>query len=160
MHCKTYGVTPVLVGLQSIGIVKLRAALDQTDASSLTEPKELLDYLIDVLAADNYIPDRQDEPYRRAIWREYLRHKKEDLTDFYAEIEVTVRGEPGEDRDAFVEATTSVFGDHELKPLITFAPPNEEGRNPELLIRDMSIIKGKPTRKMFDKAVRKSFTDW
>ncbi len=160
MHCKTYGVTPVLVGLQGVGIVKLRPALEQTDASGLTDPEELLDYLLEQLAADNYIPDRQDEPYRRAIWREYLRYKKEDLTDFYSEIEITVRGEPGEERDAFVETTGSVFADHALKPLVTFEPPNEEGPNPELLIRDLSIISGKPTRRMFDKAVRKSFSDW
>jgi hypothetical protein len=160
VHCKTYGVTPVLIGLQGVGIVKLRPALDQTAASGLTEPEELLDFLIDVLAADNYIPNRQDEPYRRAIWREYLRFQKQDVSDFYSDVEVTVRGEPGEGRDAFVATAESVFADHELKPIVTFEPPNKEGRNPELLIRDMSVVSGKPTRKMFDKAVRKSFSDW
>ncbi len=160
MHCKTWGVTPVLVGLQGVGVVNLTPALTKTAASDLTEREEIIDHLLELLSADNYIPNRQDEPYRRAIYREYLRHQQQDYSEYLNEVDVIVRGAPGDDRDAFVEATISVFRAHDLKPSFTFEPPNEEGRNPELLIRDMPIIAGKPTRKMFDKAVRKSFTDW
>ena len=160
MHCKTWGVTPVLVGIQSVGIVKLRPALEKAAAAGITDREALIDFLLEELSADNYIPNRQDEPYRRAIYREYLKHQKQDFSDFLNEVDVVVRGEPGDDRDAFVDATVSVFAAHDLKPRITFEPPNEEGPNPELLIRDMTVITGKPTRKMFDNAVRKSFSDW
>ena len=42
------------------------------------------------------------------------RHRGEDIRDLYSEIEVVVRGEPGEGLDRFLRALRIAFGEHEL----------------------------------------------
>jgi hypothetical protein len=160
MGCRSFGVNSVLVGLHRVGIVKLRDALEKAGASGLTDREAIVDLLIETLAADNYIPDRQVDAFRVSLWREYLRFKGEDFSDFFSEIEVTVTGEAGGARDGFVEMAKAVFADFELKPLVTFALPGDGEASPQLVIDGEAIVSGLQSRQRFKAAVRKSITDW
>lgn len=160
MRCSNTGSDTILVGLHRVGLVGLRAALEKADGAGLEDRDAILDLLIETLAADNYIPESQLEPFRVAIWREYLRRKGEDIRPFYSEIEVTVAGPPGGDRDQFVGMMRSVFGDFELKPVIAFAQGGEGGADPRLVIDDETIVRGLQSRRSFKSAVHKSISDW
>jgi hypothetical protein len=160
MQCSNTGSDAILVGLHRVGVVGLRAGLAKVDESGLEDRDAIVDLLIETLAADNYVPEPQLEPFRIAIWREYLRHKDRDITPFYSEIEVAVHGEPGAARDGFVQMMREVFGDFELKPVITLAPASESGTDPRLVINDETIVKGLQSRRSFKAAVHKSISDW
>ena len=161
MSCGSFGVASILVGLHRVGIVGLADALKQADASGLTEREELLDLMTERLSADNFVPAAQAEPYRTAIWREYLRFKGQDLREYYSEIDVTVQGEAGEGRDRFVAALGSALAGFELKPGISFAPEGPEGAHPQLVIGEETILRGlPPTQRGFESAIRKSISDW
>ncbi len=160
MGCRNFGISMTLIGLHQIGIVGLKDALAAAAQSGLREQEAVLDLIITELSTDNFIPDHQREPYRRTIWREYLRHRGEDFSDFYSEVELIVRGDPGADRDAFVATLISVFAEFELKPLIIFAEPDADGPNPQLVIGDEPVVQGLPSRRNFKIAVRKRITDW
>ncbi len=160
MGCRNFGVSQVLIGLDRIGIVGLAEAMNKSVESGLQERDAIVDLLLEILAADNFIPENQMQAYRRALWREYLRYNKRDFRDFYSEVNVTVRGEPGEELDKFLHTTTSVFGDFELKPLITMEPPNETGSHPQLVVRNETIVRGPLIRAHFKAAVHKSLSDW
>jgi len=158
--CRSYGVNTVLVGLHRVGLVGLEEALKKAEDSGLDEQAAITDLLLETLSAENYIPEAQKAPFRTALWREYLRRRGEDFSDFLSEIEVTVRGEAGEGREAFVETLGSVFREIELKPLLSFSPPGDPGPNPQLVIDDEIIVRGLQSRQAFKTAVRKSITDW
>jgi hypothetical protein len=160
VRCSNIGADTILVGLHRVGLVGLRAALEKTDRAGLEERDAIVDRLIELLATDNYFPDSQLEPFRLAIWREYLRYKGEEIRPFYSEIEVTVVGEPGADRDGFVEMMRSVLGDFELKPVIAYAPPRAGDPDPRLVIDDETIVRGLQSRRSFKSAVHKSISDW
>jgi hypothetical protein len=161
MHSRGYqSVTKVLIGLQQVGVVGLREAFKNTDASGLTEREAIVDLIMEALAHHNYIPASEVESYRQAVWRELLRYRGEDFRHVYSEVDVVVRGVPGDERDRFVETLASVFGDFELKPRIVFAPPDAEGPHPQLLIFDEPIVKGCLNRKDFKQAVRKHISHW
>jgi len=89
-----------------------------------------------------------------------LRHRGEDFTDFYSEVEVVVRGEAGAERDRFVEVLAEVFADFELRPVFTFEPAADDGVQPVLVAEDNTIVRGLQTRANLKSAVRKSFSDW
>ena len=58
--CENWGVTPVLIGLHRVGLVGLGEALNRADASGLSGDREaIVDLLIKVLSADNYLPPSQ-----------------------------------------------------------------------------------------------------
>jgi hypothetical protein len=158
--CKTFGVTQVMVGLYRVGLVGLRQALEAVEGEGLTDREAIVDRIIGELGRDNYLPDRQLEAFRPALWREYLRYRGEDFREFFSEVAVTVRGEPGEERDRFVELARSVFAEHELRPVFSYAAPDAEGPNPVLLIGDHQVVAGMSTKDRFSAAVRKSFSDW
>jgi hypothetical protein len=161
MGCGSFGVASILVGLHRVGVVGLADALKQADASGLTEREELLDLMIERLSADNFIPAGHAEPFRTAIWREYLRFKGQDLSDYYSEIDVTVRGEAGEGRDHFVAALGTALAGFELKPSISFAPEGPEGAHPQLVIGEETILRGlPPTQRGFESAIRKTISGW
>jgi hypothetical protein len=160
VRCATFGVTQVLVGLFRVGVVNLGPALEEIDQSGLSEREAVVDRLLDILAPDNFIRDRDDAQFRKALWREYLRHKGEDFREFYSDVEVVVRAEAGDERDALVELTRSVFAEYELEPLFSYAPPDEEGPSPHLLVGDHTIVRGASNRKHLKSAVHKSFADW
>lgn len=150
----------VLVGLHQVGIIGFHDVLKETAESSLTEPKEIIDFMIGKLAGENYIPDAQMKEYRRMLMRELLRYRGEDIREYYSEIEVDVRGQVGADRDQFTVTLTSVFGDFELKPNITFLPPNDDDPTPELLIEDEPVVRGCVSRQQFKAAVRRRISEW
>ena len=161
MRCVGYTYTTILVGLQRIGITGFRKAFVEVEHSELEDMEARIDLLIEILSRDNYMPgEHMEEAYRRALWREYLRHRGEDFSEFFSEVEVAVHGEAGEERDRFTEILHTVFAHFELKSIITFAPPRKEGANPQLLIDGKPVVQGLLSRKNFKKAVQKSFTDW
>ena len=160
MRCSNTGSDTILVGLHRVGLVGLRTALESIERAALADRDAIVDRLIETLGTDNYIPDSQVEPFRLAIWREYLRHKGEDIRPFFSEIEVTVVGEPGSDRDEFVGTMRSVLGDFELKPVIEFAPAIRDETEPRLVINDETIVRGLQSRRAFKSAVHKSISDW
>jgi len=160
VDCRSFGVTQILVGLHRVGVVGLQQALREVDGAGLTTRDEVVDLLLDRLTGDNFILEHQDEAYRVALWREVLRRRGEDFREFFSEVEVTVRGEPGGERDAFVGLVESVFGDFELRPVITYAEPSDEGRRLELVANGQVIGHGLQGRNSLKKAVRLSFSDW
>jgi hypothetical protein len=160
MQCSNTGSDAILVGLHRVGLVGLRAALEKAAAAGLEDRDAIVDLLIETLAADNYVPDSQLVPFRLAMWREYLRHKGEDIRPFYSEIEVTVAGAPGKNRDEFVGMMRSVLGDFELKPVVAFAPASRDDSDPRLIINAEIIVRGLQSRRSFKSAVHKSISDW
>jgi hypothetical protein len=115
---------------------------------------------LNAVSEHNYVADVRDANYRNALWREYCRFRGEDIRELYSEIDVTVRGQPGNERDRFVATLRSVLREFELKPTVTFAPAAAEGKNPQLLFRDEPIIKGLIPRKAFMVRIRKHVTHW
>lgn len=160
MGCRSFGVNTVLVGLHRVGLVGLEEALRKAAESGLEDREELTRLLLDTLTAENYVPEAQREAFGLALWREYLRYRGEDFSEFLSEIEVTVKGGEDERREAFVETLGSVFREIELKPAIAFAPPADPGPNPQLVINDEVIVRGMQSRQAFKTAVRRSITDW
>lgn len=160
MKCgKPSGVTQILIGLHRVGLIGLLEAFKGLDPA-LKDPEEIADRLIASLREDNYIPDSHIEAYRRAIYRELLRYRGEDMRDYFSEIEVTVRAEPGEARDEFVEMLVSVLDEFELKPVVTYSDPSGEGGRPELLIGDEPVIGGKVSRQALKSAIGRRISEW
>jgi hypothetical protein len=153
-------VTQILVGLHQVGVVGLWPALDAAASSGLSDREEIVDLLMAALAADNYVPTGLVEDYRVALWREYLRHRGEDFSEFFSKVDVTVRGGPGENRDRFVDLTRSVFAEFELAPIIEFDGVGGDDQTPRLLIDDHEVVAGLTSRDRFRTAVRKSFSHW
>jgi|GEM_PF-2875327 len=161
MRCgKPSGVNLILIGLHRVGIVGLGKAFKQIDDSGLTDREEITDRIIGLLADGNYIPDTQREAYRIALWREFLRYQGQDISEYYSEVEVKVRGEVGDLRDQFVDTLISVFGEFELRPTITFVSPTGEDPRPELLMDDDTIVRGPVSRQNLKAAVGRRISDW
>jgi hypothetical protein len=157
MHFKDKSVTPIRVGLDQVGIVGLHDALKQTDELDPGDREAIVDRMMGVLGPSNYIPDSQVEAYRTAFWRESLRHRGRDLSAWYSELPVTVRGAPGDERDRFVALVTAVLAAHELRPVFTYTAGE---RDPELVIRDEVVASGPHNRASLDRAVRRTFSHW
>jgi hypothetical protein len=158
---KDYSVVQVLVGLDRIGIVGLSEAFQNAEDSGLQDREAILDVMIEHLSKRNYMPETRIEAYRKAIWREYLRRRGEDFSDFFLEIEVIIRGEVGEARDRFLELITSVLADFALRPVIVeYAPVSTESPNPQLEIGGETIARGITNRSALKKAVHQSLSDW
>jgi hypothetical protein len=100
---KERAVTQVLVGLGEIAFDGLPNALEAAVASGVEECKQLGDLIVRELDTGDSVPDDQSPDLRYALSRECLRHQVEDFSAFVSEVEVTVRGEPGRERDRFVE---------------------------------------------------------
>lgn len=150
----------ILIGLHRVGIVGLGKVFRQIDESGLTGREEITDRIIGLLTNDNYISDAQKEAYRTALWREFLRYQGRDISEYYSEVEVKVRGEAGDLRDQFVDTLISVFGDFELKPAVTFVSPVGEDPGPELLMGDDTIVRGPVSRQDFKIAIDRCISDW
>jgi hypothetical protein len=138
MRCSSFAVSQILVGLYRVGIVGLHDALKDAERSGL-------------VARDDY---------DLALWREYLRHRGADFRDFFSQVQVTVRGEPSEERDRLVAMATSILAEFELKPEFRFEPCKSGETGVRLLIGDHEIVRGCPTADRFKLAVRKSLSDW
>jgi len=76
-------VTQVLVGLRRIGIVGLRESLKEVEACGATDRDKVVDLMLSTLSRLNYIPPHVEDDYRHALWREYMRHRGEDIRDLY-----------------------------------------------------------------------------
>lgn len=152
--------TQLLVGLYRIGIVGLRDALIEARDSGITEREEVVERLRSYLAPNNYVPAELEQGYRIALWREFQRLRGEDIRDLFSEVEVEVRGDPGDDLDRFVAMTRSVFGGHELKPVIRFSEPEGTGPFPQLMLEGEAIVRGMVAREAFRRAVQQNITDW
>jgi hypothetical protein len=160
MRCQIPGVPQILVGVNRVGIVGLREALAAAAGSGRTRREKIVDFLLEALAGENYIPANRMEDFRIALWREYLRSRNEDFSEFFSEIDVTVAGEPGDDRDDFLETLHAVFTGFELRPVVTLAPPATDGPNPQLIINDEVVVRGTQSRHSFKAAAHKSISDW
>lgn len=158
MRFRDYSVTPVLVGLYRIGLVGLHDALKVAEASGLTERDELVDLILRELASRNYIPDPLDQDLRSAVWREHLRHLGKDFSEYYSKVEVIVRGEPGEERDRFVDLVRSALTEMELQPVFVF----ERGETPapQLVIRGEVVASGLQSQRRMHGLLRTSLSDW
>lgn len=160
MRCGSFAVSQVLVGLHRVGIVGLRQACEKIAAGDLAGREEIVDCLHAELAADNFIPEAQEVALRTALWREYLRFVGEDFSPFFSEIQITVRGEPGEDRDHLAGLCASILAEFELRPLVEFADEDDEGPNPQLMIGGETIARGLPSRKSLKANIRQRLSDW
>jgi hypothetical protein len=160
LRCGTFAVSQVLVGLHRVGIVGLHQACEKVSAAGLHEREEVVDSLLTQLAGDNFIPAGQDEAYRIALWREYLRFLGKDFSEFFSQIEVAVRGEPGEDRDRLTDLCVSVLADFELRPVFEFGEAGDDGPDPQLVIGEETVARGLPSRKSLKAIVRQRLSDW
>jgi hypothetical protein len=160
VKCRDPRISQVLLGTNRVGLTGLRDALKRVDEAGLTDREAVVDLLVAELAADNYVANRRDELYRTMLWREYLRHKGRDFSEFLSEVPVTIRGEPGGRRDEFVAMVRSVFGGLELKPRLKFQAADPEGPNPQLVINGETIVRGFPHRDRFKAAIVKSTSHW
>jgi hypothetical protein len=153
-------VSQVLVDLHRVGVVGLHQACEKVSATGLDEREDVVDFLLAELATDNFIPGEQREAYRTALWREYLRFLGKDFSDFLSQIEVTVRGEPGEDRDRLAGLCATVLADFELRPVFEFTDADDDGPDPQLVIGDETVARGVPSRKSLKAIIRQRLSDW
>jgi hypothetical protein len=153
-------VSQVLVGLHRVGIVGLNQACEKVVSTGLSQRSEIVDFLRTDLAADNYLPKEQEEAYSIALWREYLRFVGEDFREFFSEIEVTIRGERGEDRDRLADLCTSALAKFELRPKFEFDAADEEGPSPQLVIGGEVVVSGLPSRKSLEMTIRQRLSHW
>jgi hypothetical protein len=160
MKCKDYSVRQILIGLHRVGIVGLHDAIVAAADSGLQDRDAIVDLILETLRSNNFIPDGQIHEYRPALWREYLRHRGEDITELYTAVPVVVRGEADEQRERFVELVRAAMALFELRPAIDFAPPADESPNPQLVIDDAVVARGPQSRRGMEKAVRQSLSDW
>jgi len=157
---RRFSVTTVLLGLQRVGIVGLREAIDEVEQRQPADHHEATDQLLRILARRNHIPPGDDGAYRRAILREWLRHRGEPLDGCFAEIEVTVESEPGEARQGFVGMLESVLAALELAPIVRHVEPAPGSVTPRLLIRGKTVAYGPQSRESLKAAVQRSISDW
>ncbi|MGD8395987.1 MAG: hypothetical protein PVF43_10980 [Candidatus Eiseniibacteriota bacterium] len=165
MRCgKPANVMTVLIGLHQIGIVGLRDALkvelDRESGVAPADREAIVDRVIARVAEDNYLPESQREALRVAVWREYLRLAGEDVSPFFSEVAVRVRGAAGERRERFVEMLTGVFAEFELRPWITYAEPSSPDDAPELVLDDEVVVRGLVGHEAMKRAVRRRISDW
>ena len=150
----------ILVGLHRVGIVGLNQACEKAVSAGLTQRSEIVDFLQTELVADNYIPEEQEEAYRVALWREYLRFSGRDFSEFFSEIEVTIRGGQGEDRDHLADLCKLVFAVFELRPRIEFAEAEAKEPDPQLVIGGETVASGRPSRKSLETTIRQRLSHW
>lgn len=160
MKIRMRSVSQVLLGLDRIGLVGLERTFQEADESRLTEREELVSLMMEALSKQNYIPSASHDKYRHALWREYLRHRGEDIRDLYSEIEVVIRSEPGPELDRFLETVVEVFAKYELKPVIELEPPDPLGPNPQLRIREKLVVAGTTDPERIGRAVGRQISDW
>jgi len=153
-------VTQILVGLDHVGVVGLGEALREAERSGLAEREELVDLIFGLLAEDNYIHPKRVDAYRVALWREYLRRRGEDFSEFYSDLPVAIRGGSGEERDSLGRMITSALAEHELRPAMNVTPAAEEDLELVLEIDGEVVVRGLPTLNGLRKAVRHRLSDW
>jgi hypothetical protein len=150
----------VLVGLSRVGLVGLREAIERASASGIEERDALVELMMNALAERNYISPASTEAYRLTLWREYLRHRGEDIRHLYSEIDVTVRAQVGPELERFRATLVEIFAEHELRPAISVAPPAAGAATPQLWIGDQLVVAGTSDRERIAKQVARQISDW
>ena len=88
-------VIKIRVGEFSVGIVGLKAVLEEAAQENFTSDNEVAEYLFEHLKSKNYIPPRAQMDYRLAFLREYKKYKGEPVeVEEQQTLEVRVLG-PG-----------------------------------------------------------------
>ena len=86
-------VVKIRVGEFSVGIVGLKAALEEAAQANLSSDDEVAEYLFEHLKSKNYIPPRAQIDYRLAFLREYKKYKGEPVeVEEQRTLEVRVLG--------------------------------------------------------------------
>ena len=70
-------VVKIRVGQFSVGIVGLKAVLEEAAQEKLSSDNEMADYLFEHLKLKNYIPPRAAADYKLAFLREYKKYRGE-----------------------------------------------------------------------------------
>jgi hypothetical protein len=160
MRFKDGSATQILVGLNRVGIVGLRDALQKVADAGVRDREAVVGLMLETLRSQNYIAEQKLEAYRIALWREYLRHRGLDFSAFYSEIPITVRGAAGSERDRFVAVVEAVLARLELRPLVTFTDEGPGQPQPELLIRGEPVAKSSQDSKRLEMAIRRAVSHW
>lgn len=160
MKFKLRSVSQVLLGLDRIGLVGLAEAFERADSAGLEGREELVSFLVEALSSRNFISPASENEYRKAVWREYLRHRGEDIRHLYSELEVVVRAEAGEDRDRIVGAVKAVLNEHELEPSFRYESPGLEGASPTVSIAGQVVVRGARSESAIRKAIKARMDDW
>lgn len=160
VRCKDYSVTQVRIDMHRVGIVGLADALEAAAESGLEERSAIEDLLLDTVAARNYVPADHVAAYRRALWREFERHRGRDISPYFDDVHVTVRGPAGESRDRFVTLLAAVLAEFELRPLVHFEGQTTGDSALQLDLAGDTILRGMPTRRTLRSAIYRSFSDW
>ena len=150
----------LLVGDHRVTLVGLRDALRETASAPHPDREAAVTSLMTSLSRENYIPDGERESYRRALTREYLRHRGEDFGEFLSEIPVTVRGEAGAQLEGFTVAVRAILAEMDLRPLVTFEPPVAGEPSPRLVINDQLVVEGTLRREQIKAAISRSISGW
>ncbi len=76
---KNNEVVQIRVGQFNVGIVGLKAALEEAVGASLPSDDEVAQYLLEQLKSKNYIPPKAESEYAKAFLREYRKHMGEPI---------------------------------------------------------------------------------
>ena len=88
-------IVKIRVGQFSVGIVGLKAVLEEAARENLSSDNEMAEYLFEHLKLKNYIPPRAAADYRLAFLREYKKYRGEPVAvEEQQSLEVRVLG-PG-----------------------------------------------------------------
>jgi hypothetical protein len=69
--------TKIKVGKFSVGIVGLKAALEEAEQKQFSSDEEIADHLLQILKKKNYIPPKSEPEHARAFLREYKKFRGE-----------------------------------------------------------------------------------
>jgi small redox-active disulfide protein 2 len=73
--------TKIKVGKFSVGIVGLKAALQEAIETNFPSDEIVVEYLLRQLQVKNYIPPRSETEYAQAFLREYKKYKGEEVEE-------------------------------------------------------------------------------
>ncbi|MCG6916160.1 MAG: thioredoxin family protein [Deltaproteobacteria bacterium] len=87
--------TKIRVGDFTVGIMGLKAALEEAVKTDFSSDRGVAEYLLKQLKAKNYIPPPAEAEYAQAFLREYKKYKGEEVeVEKYRGLEVKILG-PG-----------------------------------------------------------------
>ena len=88
-------ITKIKVGKFSVGVVGLKAALEDVTHKEFSSDEEIADHFLKALKPINYIPPKSESAYNMAFLREYKKFKGEPFeAEESQELEVKILG-PG-----------------------------------------------------------------
>jgi hypothetical protein len=74
---KETDITKIKVGKFSVGIVGLKAVVEEAAQKDFSSDEEIADHLLQVLKKKNYIPPKSEQEHTRAFLREYKKFRGE-----------------------------------------------------------------------------------